>query len=218
MLLLAAALLAATLADSVPRPADHPPLTVSVPAGATPVRQVPPTATAPARMTLPPQEAARDDTRGAIVEYGDWYARRLTIHRWTSIAMVPLFVAQYASGRQVLEHGRDAPTWARRAHQPLAGAIAGTFGLNILTGGWNMWEGRNDPAERGRRWVHTALMLGASAGFVATAALAEDDIGEGEEGEDDEGDDFQAHQTAAIAATSVAVIGAVIMLPPFRRD
>ena len=217
MLLLATALFVVTLADSVPRPTDHLPLTVSVPAGATPVRHELPAATGTARKLLPPDEAPRD-ARGAVVEYGDWYARRLTIHRWTSIAMVPLFVAQYASGRQVLEHGRDAPTWARRAHQPLAGAIAGTFGLNILTGGWNMWEGRNDPAERRLRWVHTALMLGASAGFVATAALAEDDIGEDEEGEEGEDDDFQAHQSAAIAATSVAVIGAMIMLPPFRKD
>jgi len=43
-----------------------------------------------------------------------------------------------------------------------------------VTGVWNMWEARKDPAHRKLRLLHGVLMLAADGGFVATAAMTPD--------------------------------------------
>jgi hypothetical protein len=57
-----------------------------------------------------------DDTlprrRKKAVEYSEWYNRRLTIHRWSSYTMLPLFAGNYVTGQQLLAKGNEAPTWA----------------------------------------------------------------------------------------------------------
>ena len=109
--------------------------------------------------------------RRKAIEYSDFYEKRATIHRVASYAIIPLFAAQYVLGQQLMEDD-DRSESTRNLHSVVAGGVAGLFGLNTITGAWNLWDSRKDPAGRTRRYVHTALMLIADAGFVATGATA----------------------------------------------
>ena len=76
------------------------------------------------------------------VEYGDWYGRRLTVHRWASYTMLPLFAAQYVLGDRILDQkadayrgiGRGVDPDTKKLHQVTAGAVGGLFTLNTVTG------------------------------------------------------------------------------------
>ncbi len=41
----------------------------------------------------------------------------------------------------------------------------GVFGVNTVTGLWNLWDARNDPDGRTLRTVHALTMLAADAAF-----------------------------------------------------
>src|SRR5687768_12984661 len=69
-----------------------------------------------------PTLALGRDTAAQSIEHSDLYYTRLTIHRWTSYAVVPLVVAQYVVGQQLDDGGGS-----RSTHQALATAIAATF-------------------------------------------------------------------------------------------
>jgi hypothetical protein len=143
-------------------------------------------------------------TRTAAVEYSDFYHTRLKIHQVLSWTMLPLFALQYASGNQILLYGDAAPDWAKNVHGPTAGLLAGVFAVNTVTGVWNLWDSRKDPAGRTRRYVHSALMFIADAGFVYTGTLADDDEGTS--------DSQQQHKNAAIFSMGVATASWLMML------
>jgi hypothetical protein len=153
------------------------------------------------RRTLEPQPPAR---RRAVV-YSDAYGTRVTIHRRLSYAMLPLFVASYLSGDQLLAKGSEAPAWARSLHRPAATGSAILFGANAVTGGWNLWEGRRDPNGRARRIVHAITFLTASAGFTyAGAVLAEQ--------AERSADRRRQHRTVALASMGLSTAGWLGML------
>ena len=145
-----------------------------------------------------------------MVEYSDWYGRRLTIHRWASYATLPLFVGNYVTGQQLLSNGNLAPSWALRTHGPLATSVATLFAVNTLTGGWNLWEGREDPSARAWRFTHAFLMLGADAGFTAAGVLSKEAQRSDQR--------RQLHRTVALTSIGVSLVSYVMMLSPFRRD
>ncbi len=142
--------------------------------------------------------------RPRAVRYSDMYYTRLKIHQVASYLTVPLFVAQYLAGRELWNNGDHAAGWARDAHGPLAGAIAGLFAVNTVTGVWNLVEGRKDPHGRTRRWIHGLSMIAADAGFVVVGATAPDDDGGGSGG--------TTHRNVAIASMGVALGSYVMML------
>lgn len=150
------------------------------------------------------------DPSPQLIEYSDGYFTRLTVHKWASYLMLPLFVSEYVVGQKLIRgEGGDN---LRGAHRALAGGIAGLFAVNTVTGGLNAIEAWKDPAGRNRRTIHGALMLLADAGFVITAGLA----GQRE----DEGGlvgpvNNDNHRRVAIASMSTALIGYVMMLPIF---
>jgi hypothetical protein len=109
--------------------------------------------------------------RRHAIQYSDAYHVRLTIHRIGSYTMLPLFAAEYALGQNLI-HDASPPSWVRPTHVLVAGGIGVLFGVNTITGAWNFWDSRQDPAGRTRRTVHSIAMLAADAGFLATAALA----------------------------------------------
>lgn len=156
-----------------------------------------------------PARDTRVDTlrRPAMVELSDGYYTRLRIHRTGSWLMLPIFAAQYAAGDQLMRRGSDAPEWARRAHGPLAVGVATLFTVNTVTGGWNAWEARGIRQGRGRRLLHSALMLAADAGFTATGMMAED--------AEESASRRQQHRTVALASMGVAAAGWIVMLPIF---
>ncbi len=147
---------------------------------------------------------ATAEQRAQAVQYSDAYNTRRKIHMIASYATIPLFVGQYIAGQKLYD-GTGGDT-AKSVHGALAGGVAALFGVNTVTGVWNMWEARNDPNGKGRRLIHGLLMLGADAGFVATGLMAP--------GDDDEGggSDRSTHRNVAIASMGVAGASYLYML------
>ena len=137
--------------------------------------QAPDTAALPWWQTPPPLvvPAAADTNRGRprAIEYSDFYGVRLEIHRYASYATIPLFIGEYALGQSLYHHPPGSAA-TRNAHSIVALGVAGLFGVNTVTGVWNLWESRHDPADRPRKYIHAALMILSDAGFVATGATA----------------------------------------------
>ena len=133
--------------------------------------------------------------------YSDGYRVRRKIHFVASFATIPLFVTQYALGKKLYDGTGSSGT--RSAHQAVAAGVGVLFGVNTVTGVWNLVEARKDPNKRTARLVHGILMLAADAGFVATAALAPDDDGEGNR---------STHRTVALTSVALATTGYLIML------
>lgn len=146
--------------------------------------------------------------RPRAVEYSDWYATRLTIHRWGSYVMIPLLAAQYSLGQNLMNDARP-PQWMRNAHSGVAGTIGVVFGVNTLTGAWNLWDSRADPAGRTRRYIHAATMLLTDVGFMWAGATGGDD-NEGEGGTVSRGD-VRQHRAIAVGSIAVSTIGSAMM-------
>jgi hypothetical protein len=159
--------------------------------------------------SIAPADTQRQRPRA--IEYSDSYMLRATIHRDASYATLPLFVAEYAIGRSLYNRPPDSTSSSlRTAHSVVAIGIAGLFGVNTVTGGWNLWASRKDPAGRTRRYIHSALMILSDAGFVATGALAPGH-------HDDPGAPIdqnrrRLHRSVAIASMSTALAGYLMML------
>lgn len=146
--------------------------------------------------------------RAKAVVYSDAYTWRLEWHRRLSWAMLPLFAASYVAGDQLMkasEHGTTAPTWARPVHQIAANGSAVLFGLNGITGALNLWEGRNDPTGRTRRWVHSLLFTAASGGFVYAGTQLAD-------GAEQSRQMRQQHRTVALTSIGVSTASWLLML------
>jgi hypothetical protein len=152
----------------------------------------------------PPAAQAPPSPRPMAFEYSDGYRTRLKIHKYASFAMLPLFVAQYAVGQKLYDGNASDST--RSAHSALAAGTAVLFGVNTVTGVWNLSEGRKDPNHRTKRMVHGILMAVADAGFVATGALAP----ENEEGHSS--GNRSTHRTVALTSMGVATVAYLMML------
>jgi len=140
--------------------------------------------------------------RPKAFQYSDAYATRRKIHVYASVAMLPLFVAQGVLGSKLYDG--DFTEGQRTAHQWVGGSILALFGLNTVTGLWNLKEGWKDPHQHKLRVTHGLLMLAADAGFAATVLMAPSPT-----------DDFSTHSThRALAYTSIsaATAGYLIML------
>src|SRR3954471_15497844 len=109
--------------------------------------------------------------RPRSIDYSEMYYTRLTIHRYGSYAMIPLFVAEYSLGQNLIQDA-SPPSWLKPSHVAVASGIGVLFGVNTITGVWNLWESRDDPAGRTRRIVHSVMMIASDAGIAAAAALA----------------------------------------------
>ena len=142
--------------------------------------------------------------RATAVEYSDAYNTRLKIHQILSWTMLPLFAVQYASGNQILQYGSAAPSWATTLHGPTATALAGVFAVNTITGAWNLWDSRKDPSGRARRYIHSALMFIADAGFVYTGVLSSQ--------AETSFDARQQHKNVAMFSMGVATASWLMML------
>lgn len=144
------------------------------------------------------------------VTYTDAYYQRLDVHRAASYALLPLFALQVAAGTQLYSRGSDAAEWAKIGHRIGATGVAALFTVNVATGLPNLVAGWKDPTFRARRFTHAALMLTATAGFIATGLLAERAEGSP--------DDRSLHRTVALTSVGLATVSYVIMFDRFRRD
>jgi hypothetical protein len=133
-------------------------------------------------------------------DYSDAYEVRRRIHVYASLATLPLFATQAVLGQKLYDGGSSG---MRDAHTALGIGIGSLFGVNTVTGVWNMWEARKDPNGRNRRLIHGLTMLGADAGFVATGMLAPGDEG---------GGNRSLHRTVALTSMAVATGSYLFML------
>jgi hypothetical protein len=67
-----------------------------------------------------------------------------------------------------MARGTPIADWVKPTPIGFAVAISGLFGLNTITGGWNLVEGWSQLGDK-RNLVatHTAMMLAADGGFAA---------------------------------------------------
>lgn len=148
--------------------------------------------------------------RPLAVEYSQGYYTRLSIHRYASYATLPLFAAEYLVGQKLFNDTNNT-SGLKGVHSGIAIGIYGLFGINTITGVWNLWESRSDPHKRLRRYIHSILMIASDAGFVATAGSAPG--GErrtGLSGRNAAG--ASRHRNLAIASFSTATVGYLMML------
>lgn len=145
-------------------------------------------------------------TRPKAIEYGSGYNNRLKLHRILSFAMVPFFIGSYVTGDKLMQGRAQAPKWARSLHAPFALGTAAIFTANTITGVWNLWESRKDPAGRAKRLVHSAMFIAAGAGFTMAGLNAPDDD------EPANSDDRRNHRNLALASMGVSVASWGLML------
>ncbi|MEP6573961.1 MAG: hypothetical protein ABJD11_14760 [Gemmatimonadota bacterium] len=155
--------------------------------------------------------------RPKAFEYSKAYETRLTIHRWASYTTLPLFAAEYYLGQKLYNADTlslQSMSGTRSAHSLVAAGVAGLFGINTITGVWNLWEARKDPNGRTRRYVHSALMILSDAGFVATGATAPHFRDDSLRTVDNSnfGSGKSTHRALAITSIATSLAGYVMML------
>lgn len=142
--------------------------------------------------------------RARAIEVSDWYNRRLTMHRWLSYSIIPLFAFQYAAGSQIWEKGSGAPEWARTGHRVGAATIAGVFTVNTVTGVWNLVESRHVEEGRALRYLHAASMLVADAGFTYAGAVVSEQA-------ERSFAKRRLHRTVALSSMGISVTSGLLM-------
>ena len=142
------------------------------------------------------------------VEHSDAFLLRARIHKYASFATIPLFAAQLALGQSLYNNPGDNSK--RGAHAAVGASIAGLFGVNTVTGVWNMFgsEGRQDQDGRTLRLVHGLLMMAADIGFVATSAITPES--EGRSGS--LSSNRSTHRNLAFASIGIGTAGYLTML------
>ena len=165
--------------------------------------------TIPARLALPVSLELEPDTvprrRRKSIEVSEWYERRLRIHRYGAYATIPLFIYQAAAGNELYHKGSAADGWARNGHRVGATAVATVFGVNTVTGLWNLWDSRAVEQGRTRRTIHALLMLASDAGFAYAGIKLSEDAEQSAAAR-------RRHRNTAYASMGVAVTGAGMML------
>lgn len=162
----------------------------------------------------PAQPAADTIRRRKAIRYSEAYGVRFRIHQIASYAEIPLFVGEYFLGEKLLRDRRngsnsgfgdddDDDDGNSGAHGAVAAGLGVLFTVNTITGAWNLFDSRKDPAGRTRRWIHTLTMLAADAGFLLTARAA-DDAGESKSA-------GNRHRNLAIGSMSLATASTVMM-------
>jgi hypothetical protein len=157
-------------------------------------------------------ELPADTPQQKLFEYSDQYTAQLTLHRLASYATLPLFAIEVVAGQALLSNRDHPPGWAKAVHGPAAGALAGLFILNTVTGTLNIIEAMPDPEGRGRRILHGLLMIAADAGFAATGITA----AKAGRFVENTNQVKTKHRTIALSSMGVATVGYLIMLPWFR--
>jgi hypothetical protein len=143
--------------------------------------------------------------RPVAIENSPAYEMRAKIHKWGSVATLPLVGTELVIGQSLYNSGS---TSAKSAHIAIGSGIVGLFAVNTVTGVWNLWESRTNPAGRSRRVIHGLLMLASDAGFAATSMT-----GPGRERNATvSGGAASTHRAIAITSIGLATTGYLIML------
>jgi hypothetical protein len=121
-----------------------------------------------------PAARAQDDSqdaRPAAIEYSDAHETRAKIHTLASWATIPLLGTEFWLGQKLYDDPDSSSNSLRGVHGAVGAGLIGFFGVQSVTGVWNLVESRHAPGHR-KRLVHGLLMLAAEGGLVAAAATA----------------------------------------------
>jgi hypothetical protein len=110
-------------------------------------------------------------TRPVAIEYSDAHETRAKIHKYASWATLPLMATETALGESLYNNPNSLTSGMRGVHGAVGAGLIGFFGVQSVTGVWNLVESRDAPGHR-KRLVHGLLMLAAEGGFVASAVTA----------------------------------------------
>ena len=177
--------------------------------------QAPPSAVIPVDLTT--RETADQTTSGrpraVAFEYSDGYKTRAKVHKIASIATLPLFISQYVVGQKLYDRTAGEDSGYKGVHSALAASTAVLFGVNSVTGVWNLMEGRRNPNRSKLKSAHGILMLVADAGFVATGLTAPGE-NEREDGvlQGGGGGKRSTHRAIALTSMGIATISYLMML------
>ena len=148
------------------------------------------------------RDAQSPAPRQIAFEYSDGYKTRAKIHKYASFATLPLFATELALGSSIYDNPSDGK---KSAHVAVGSAIVGLYGVQAVTGVWNLIEARKDPHGRKRRMAHGILMLASGAGFAITPMVAPDDDFHGS-------GDRSLHRNVAITSIAIGTVGYLMML------
>jgi hypothetical protein len=193
----------AQLLSAIPSGAD----TLTLPALAPGVPPIGPRAvdwSALRRVRQQPADTPVTRQRAPAIEYSNGYHTRLKLHRVMNFAMIPFFLGSYLTGDKLLDKGEAAPGWARSLHKPFALGTGLLFTANTVTGVWNLWESRKDPAGRFKRYLHSLSFIVATAGFAYVGLKAPDS--------DDSDATRRRHRNVALASMGLSVTSWGLML------
>ena len=156
--------------------------------------------------SMPTEPDGAQPVHPAAIEHSSGYQTRAKIHKYASFATLPLFAAEVALG-QSLDGSNDSK---KSAHAMVGTGIVGLFGVNTVTGAWNLFgEGRQDKEGRTLRLVHGLLMMAADVGFVATTASAPST---GRNGAPIVEANKATHRNLAVASVTVGTASYLMML------
>ena len=155
--------------------------------------------------SLNPRDTVPKRKRPRAIEYSDAYYTRLRIHQIASYTELPLFATEYILGQRLLKEERTGfpSSGLKTAHTTVALGLGALFTINTVTGGWNLWESRGNPEGRTRRFIHSAAMLGADAGFAWAGAVGG--------GAKDSQSGANHHRAIAISSMALATAGTAMM-------
>ena len=149
----------------------------------------------------------------AAVEHSDAYERRKKIHKIASFATLPLFATELVLGQNI--YNNPSTGAVRSAHILVGTGLIGLFGVNTVTGAWNMFgEDRRDPSGRTLRLVHGLLMLASDAGFAATSMTGPNSNSQRQALTYESR--AALHRNLAVASISVGTVGYLVMLFGYR--
>ena len=161
----------------------------------------------PADQAQPP---SNQPVHAVAIQHSDAYLTRAKIHKYASFATLPLFATEVILGQSLFNESTPAGS-KRGIHAAVGAGIFGLFGVNTVTGAWNLFgEGWQEKDGRTLRLVHGLLMMAADVGFVGTWATGP------HSGRLRTALNFESqkttHRNVAIASISVGTAGYLLML------
>ena len=159
-------------------------------------------ATMPITAADDPQSPA---PRAVAFEYSDAYKTRAKIHKYAAFATLPLFATEFALGQSLYNDPSDGK---KGAHIAVGTGIIGLYGLQAVTGVWNLVEAKKDPNGRKKRLTHAILMLASGAGFAITPMVAPGHRDELEVGSSS----ASTHRAVAFTSIGIGTAGYLLML------
>src|SRR5262249_17979188 len=103
--------------------------TASAPAGALVLTET---------LSQDPNQPTQQPLHPVAIQHSDAYQTRAKIHKYASFATLPLFAGELALG-QSLFNSPDNSSGKRGLHAAVGAGIIGLFGLNTVTGSWNLF-------------------------------------------------------------------------------